>query len=135
MHKVRPTQARIARSIDLVLAPLHAAARWLRCRRAPSPPSSILVVELWRLGDVVLVTPALQSLRERYPGARISLLAAPESVSLLSGQNVVDEILPFAAPWIEHRYRILRWHWRDLWRQVRRLRSRRFDVAVDFRGD
>jgi lipopolysaccharide heptosyltransferase II len=135
MRKLKPAQARIARAIDLLILPLHAMARGLRSRGAAAPPSTILVVELWRLGDLVLVTPALQSLRERYPDARISLLASPESMPLLSGQDVVDEFLPFSAPWIEHHYRILRWPWRALWREVRRLRKARFDVAVDFRGD
>src|SRR5258706_1993509 len=135
MRKLKPTQARIARAVDLLLTPFHAMLRASGSRPGSERPARILVVELWRLGDLVLVTPALQSLRERFPSARISLLASPESVSLLSGQDVVDEILPFAAPWIEHGYRFQRWPWRALWRDVRRLRRLRFDVAVDLRGD
>ena len=35
---------------------------------------SILIVQLKRLGDLILTTPALAALREKHPGSQVTLL-------------------------------------------------------------
>ena len=55
----------------------------------------ILVINLMRLGDLVQSSPVLRGLRNRYPGARITLAAQDlfrETAELLPG---VDRLLPF----------------------------------------
>ena len=41
----------------------------------PNNYENILVINLMHLGDLLLVTPVLRTLRAKYPKARISLLA------------------------------------------------------------
>ena len=74
------------------------------------------------LGDVVLTTPLLTALRERFPKASISYLGDKEAVSLLEHHPCVDEIIPFdfSRPTILEQPRVMM----SLWR-------RRFDVAID----
>lgn len=43
----------------------------------------ILVVQLKRLGDLVLTTPALAALRQQKPGCRITLAVSRSSADLL----------------------------------------------------
>ena len=69
-------------AFDLVARPL--APVLLREKRAPNNDiRKILVLELWHMGDVVLATSVLQSLRSMYPHARITLLAKEHARDLL----------------------------------------------------
>ena len=55
-------------------------------------------IALWMpnwIGDVVLSLPALQSLRIRYPDARITAIVRPPSDELLSGCPAVDSVIQF----------------------------------------
>lgn len=127
----------------VVAGALAAAAPlwWLVRPRRPAVPDdairSILVVELWRLGDLVLCTAALRALRARHPAARIALLAPPVAVELLEGTGLVDDVIPFVFPWTAERgkYRPARYDLRALRRVVRVLRGRRFDAAIAARMD
>lgn len=69
-------------------------------RRAPRKrsrlePSRILVVKLADIGDVLLLTPALRALRERYPRARIDVLTTGNGQQALSRSSFHDELLLF----------------------------------------
>jgi ADP-heptose:LPS heptosyltransferase len=59
------------------------------------PPRRILVRGVNWLGDAVMTTPALQRLRERFPEARITLLAPSKLADLWSGHPAVDEVITF----------------------------------------
>ncbi len=71
------------------------------------------------LGDAVLSLPALGSLREMLPRARVTVLTRPAFADLYRGAPAVDEVLPHerggVRPWM---------------RTVRELRRRRFDAAL-----
>ncbi len=94
----------------------------------------ILVVELWNIGDVVLLLPFLAQLRSIFPSASISLLARPHACELLDGTGLVDQYLDESAPsgnWLS--LNPLLGGWKDLWQLRRDLRSREFDVAFQCR--
>ncbi len=55
----------------------------------------VLAIKLADVGDVLTITPALRALRERFPAARLSVLATPGSCSVLQGNPHVDEVIPF----------------------------------------
>lgn len=54
---------------------------------------NILVVRTDRIGDVILTTPAIRALKERYPQSRLTVLVAPLTYDLLHGLPWIDEIL------------------------------------------
>jgi lipopolysaccharide heptosyltransferase I len=58
-------------------------------------PSNILVIRLTSLGDVLLATPAVRSLKRGFPEASISWLAEGSVVSLLKHQDFVDQVIEF----------------------------------------
>ncbi len=97
----------------------------------------ILVIEPWLIGDVVLATPLLLALRERYPDAHISLLAKPHAEALLRNSGLVDEVVVFDLPWTANtgKYRPSRYSRRALAALVTRLREARFDLTIDCRMD
>ncbi len=55
-------------------------------------PEAVLAIKLADIGDVVLTTPALDSLRAALPRARIDALVTPWTADLLRYSDLVDEI-------------------------------------------
>ena len=83
---------------------------------------SILVLQMRRIGELVLTTPALQLLRETWPEARITLVLAESCLELVPTLPKVDEVLAF--------HKKLRANGLLL----RRLLTGTFDVCLDFTG-
>ena len=54
----------------------------------------ILLTRLKFIGDIILTTPLIQSLRETFPAAFIAYLGDSEAVSLLEGNPYLNEIIP-----------------------------------------
>ena len=54
---------------------------------------NILVINLMHIGDLMLVTPVLRTLRTNYPKARISLLADKKLADLVPYNRHIDECL------------------------------------------
>lgn len=81
----------------------------------------VLVIQLRRLGDILMTTPLLRQLRRRLPGARIEVLCEAAGQQLLAHNPHVDEILTLPA-----RATIV-----DLAEVLLRLRARRYDWVVD----
>ena len=86
-------------------------------------PRRILVVMLRRIGDVVLTTPAVRALRALYPDATIDFLTEPPCHEILGGAHEISNILVYRKGWFNYLY----WFWR--------LRSRRYDWAIDYMGN
>ncbi|HKS31165.1 MAG TPA: glycosyltransferase family 9 protein [Chthoniobacterales bacterium] len=79
----------------------------------------ILLIQLRRLGDLILTTPAILAVREHFPGAQIALAVSRECESLLP-----------AIPGLQKTFLTKR-GFRDLptWMQIRRAG---FDCVIDF---
>lgn len=124
-------------ALDAVGRPAAAVLGAMQPRRASGRVERILVVELWGLGDVVLMTPLLSALREELPSAHITLLAKPFARTLLQESGLVDEVVAFDFPWTSHhqKYSPARYSPRDLGALFRELRRMRFDVSLDARRD
>jgi len=82
----------------------------------------ILVTRLKYIGDVVLTTPVIRSIRTACPQAFIAYLGEKSAVSLLEHNPFLDEIIPFD---------FSRPSMSEQWRVVQLLRRRRFDLVID----
>jgi lipopolysaccharide heptosyltransferase II len=56
---------------------------------------NILVIRTDRIGEVLLSTPVLAALREKWPGARISMMVRPEVRGLVEDNPNIDEIMEY----------------------------------------
>ena len=54
---------------------------------------NILIVRLDRLGDVLLSTPAIKSVRNAYPNSRISVMVRPYCEDVVRGNPYLDEVI------------------------------------------
>lgn len=80
---------------------LHQPARLLRRARPDAPVRRILVIKFLGMGSILLATPLLRRLRERWPDARITFLTFAPNAELLGRLSYVDEVevVPRRSAW------------------------------------
>jgi heptosyltransferase-1 len=83
----------------------------------------ILAVRLGAMGDIIHALPAVASLKNSFPGARITWVVEPRWAPLLEANPYVDRVTP-----------LRRGTARGLLASWREIRSERYDFAVDFQG-
>ncbi len=93
----------------------------------------ILVTEYHRIGDILLIGPAMEILKKHFPDAKIILLCNHSSVELAKHLNMADNIIPFRAPWTEWDWSLIKWF--HAWSFARKLSKKNIDLAFDFKGD
>jgi len=86
--------------------------------------SNLLVITLSNIGDVILTTPVITSLRAAFPAARFTVVAGPRAEGLLRGSRDINRLLIYdkQAPWAEKL------------KLVRDLREEFYDYVVDLRN-
>lgn len=84
--------------------------------------SRILLTRMKYIGDVVLTTPIIRSVRNAFPNAYIAYMGEKNAISLLKNNPNLNEIIPFdfSRPTIIEQPRVA-------WL----LRRRKFDLAID----
>ncbi len=86
----------------------------------------ILVSRLKFIGDIVLTTPVIRALREKFPDSVIDYLGDKEAVSLLESNPYLNHIIP---------YNFGRWEVAEQLSVGNFLRKRQYDVAIDLFGN
>jgi len=80
---------------------------------------SILCIRIDRMGDLVITIPALKAIKENFKGARVVLLVKKDNERLAKMMPYADEVLIYEGfPAF-----------------LKKIKSRRFDIAVDFLMD
>ncbi len=94
----------------------------LRGKTVWAQPRRILLVQLRRIGDTLLCTPAIRALAGKFPDARIDFVAEKAAHETLLGHPQVDRLL--VAPRRDGARAWLRF--------VKDLRREKYDWAIDF---
>lgn len=98
-----------------------------------SPDSlNLLIVKLSSVGDVIHTLPCLQALRTHFPHAQIDWLAEDVSANLLQGHPQIDRL--FEIPKKQIRTSPFTSFFSSIKPLVKTLRSRRYDLVIDFQG-
>ena len=58
-------------------------------------PKRILVIKFSSIGDIVLTTSPIKSLKKMYPSSKIDFLTLDDYASILEGNKYIDRIIPF----------------------------------------
>ena len=85
----------------------------------------ILAIQFKSLGDAVLVVPALEAIRVRFPSCQLHVLVSDRAAPLLQSLPWINRI--WIMPRVRSRARI-----KQNWPLIRALRAERFDYSVDF---
>ncbi len=88
---------------------------------------SILLVSLTCIGDVILTTPVMRTLKDNFPSARLTVVAGPTAAPLLKRHEWVDDVVVF-----ENRGRHAGLSGVTL--LVVELRKHKYDMVVDLRN-
>lgn len=88
----------------------------------------ILVIKIGAVGDVVLVTPSLRAIRERFPKAYIAVLVGLESRQVLQNCPYIDELIIYNKPFLKKSV----FYFLRLAGEIRRLS---FDIVIDFQNN
>ncbi len=91
----------------------------------------MLIIRTDGIGDVVMSTPAFKALRDIFPNAHIVLLAGRWSRELVEVMPSFNEVVYFDAPWVAKENKDMR----AFIRIIKKLRSEKFDLVIDLRGD
>ena len=83
----------------------------------------ILVIDLAFIGDVILATPTMRALKERFPNARLTMLTVPLTAEIAAMNPYVDEVMIYDKRGEDKGLF-------GIWRMARRIASLGFDLAV-----
>jgi len=89
-------------------------------------PKRLLIIQLRRIGDVLLSTPVVRAIRLRYPRIHLAFLTESESRSLLENNPMLDELMVWESGQYSNPAHIIR--------ILRGLREKRFDTVIDLQG-
>lgn len=124
--------------VDIIGAVIFSPLRILDKRKGlyrPENIKNILVLRLDGLGDLVISTAALKEIRKGFPDARITLVVGPWAKDIASCIPCYDRLIIhdcFLFSFFRGNRRI------ELLRElefIKRLRSAKFDLGIDLRGD
>jgi ADP-heptose:LPS heptosyltransferase len=96
--------------------------------------SKLLIVELWGLGDLVIATPFLRAVVERFD---VTLLAKPFALDLQPRLWPGVKVVAFTAPWtaFNNKYQLWRWPLLAMIRLRRKLAAEHFEFGLSARWD
>ena len=100
-------------------------------------PSSVLVVKLSAIGDVIQTLPMVEALKNRYPRACIDWLVEEEASDLLFGHPALNRVIVSRRKsWLKQLFRKgeFRKTLQEIGRFLRELRSRQYDLVIDNHG-
>lgn len=86
---------------------------------------NILIIKLSSIGDCLLATPAIESIRKGYPDSFITWLIEGKSKDIALLNPHADEVIVID----KDNFKI-----RDYFSLIKKLRKRRFDLSVDLQG-
>ena len=97
----------------------------------PANPK-VLLIRLKSIGDILLTLPAVQTIRENFPGAKITFLTSKENAPLLRGFRAVNDVILLDRATLSagNPLKVIP----ELFGLLRRLRGGKFDLTVDFQG-
>ena len=118
--------------VDAIGAPMA----WARQRHKllAYEPSSILIVQIDHVGDAVLTTPLIRTLRDRFPQSPIDVLASCTNREIFESNPFVRNVHVSLRNWLE-RAPGRRAFFSEVFQQARKLRKFRYGLGIDPRGD
>lgn len=86
------------------------------------PPEKALFIQLRRIGDILMCTPAVRAFKEKFPGCTLDFLT--EHPDVLAGNPHIDSIFE-----VESTKKLNPFY---QFRLIRKIRKNRYDLVVDF---
>lgn len=108
----------------LLLDLFHKISAIFPAKKSITPPRKILLMKFFGMGSILLASPMLRGLRERYPDAEIGFLTFASNRSIVERLHLVDHIYSLSTA-------SLTGFALDVVRQLWRIRRDGYDVTID----
>lgn len=118
---------------DALLSAAAAIASPFRRRVLPRDPSRILLFRLERIGDLLMVLPAIADLRAAVPSARLDLVVGSWNAEIASAIAGIDRVITLDPSWLSRGSGGAKLP--ALLATARGWRAERYDVALNFEPD
>ena len=130
---------RYLRSLMLLLAWLigqpGAVAAARKARKRPDEAMRILLVRPDHLGDLVMVTPVLNALKEQVPQAELTMLVGPWSREVVARHPALQHVETCVFPGFQRAAQNPLAPYLLLFKLAGELRRKRYDLAANLRPD
>ena len=93
----------------------------------------ILVTEYHRIGDVLIIIQALNSIKKRFPKSHLILICNSSVEKLAKHLNLADEVIPITVPWTNWNWSLFDWYKTRSF--AKSFSKKNIDLAFDFKGD
>ena len=133
LHIYDRRERALVAAADRMLALGAAVARPFRRRRAPIAPRRILLLRLERIGDLLMVLPAIADVQALAPEAQIDLVVGSWNADLARSIDPVRRVQALDAAWLAREGQGL--SLLSLIRAARHWHSVHYDLAINFEPD
>lgn len=93
----------------------------------------ILIFDFHNIGDIVILSGFIKSLKDIFPKSTITLVCGPWAEVVLKNNKLIDNFIFFEAPWV--RKKNLLKHILSIFFIIFQLRKNTYDLGIDVRGD
>jgi len=95
---------------------------------------SIIIFDFHRIGDIVLLTALLISIRKKYKSYKITLVSGKCSQAILKNNpGIIDELIIFDAPWVTGNYSLSSII--KILKLIKNLKTKKYEYGIEVRGD
>lgn len=131
--------------VDLIFKNLIGGLSVINLYRKPKSISEIkvkkiLIIEQEPLGDAVMATSVFRHLKEKYPDSKIDVFTGGWAKDVFKNNPDINEIITCNTPWAFSQSVL---SFKGIWGHIRflcnnyvsEIRNRKYDLAIDLRGD
>jgi ADP-heptose:LPS heptosyltransferase len=105
-------------------------------RATQKPTKKILLIEPFQMGDVLSLSPLIAPILKKFSGAEIFILTKNSSGSILEYDSRIKEVIKLDFPWSDYGFKENKLsRIASMLKRALLLRSYRFDLGIDTRGD
>ena len=87
-------------------------------------PKKILIVKFWGIGSIILASPAIKAVREKFPDSEITFLTLERNKGLYENSELFDKVVYFKLNQVANAFP-------NFLKTMLKLRKQKFDLAID----
>jgi heptosyltransferase-2 len=87
---------------------------------------NVLVIKFWGMGSIILLSPSVKMLKEKFPDVKITLLTLERNLEIANLLQVFDEIITLKLPESNFYFVML-----EIFSLIKNLRKKVYDIIID----
>ncbi|MFH1642939.1 MAG: glycosyltransferase family 9 protein [Nanoarchaeota archaeon] len=94
-------------------------------------PERILLIEFYGIGDLIILSGAIDPIKQKWPNAEIWILSRSFAKDIFGHDVRIKGVMTFDFPWVTwgFRYNFIKWPWFKFHKLIKKLKEIKFDLA------